>query len=130
MGAPSADDTSLASRVSDLTAQLKEHVFQGRIFDARVTALKLKSMRNEVSDAAARTKIDSDSVKDGDRYLELHLMSLMHLNWTMTIHKILYIKTNNVSNITTIPSPTNIHLPNLSLLSTTSTSSWFYQTIL
>ena len=62
-GNPSADNTSLASRVSDLTAQLKEHVFQGRIFEARATALKLKSMRNEVSDAAARTKIDSDSVK-------------------------------------------------------------------
>ena len=54
-----ADEASLASRVSDLSAELKEHVFQGRIFDARATALKLKSMRNEVSDAAVRAKIDS-----------------------------------------------------------------------
>lgn len=54
-----ADETSLKSHASDLTADLKEHVFQGKIFDARVTALKLKSMRNEVSDVAARTKIDS-----------------------------------------------------------------------
>ncbi len=54
-----ADETSLKSHASDLTTELKEHVFQGRIFDARATALKLKNMRNEVSDAAARTKINS-----------------------------------------------------------------------
>lgn len=54
-----ADETSLKSHASDLCAELKEHVFQGRIFDARVTALKLKSMRNEVSDTAVRTKIES-----------------------------------------------------------------------
>ena len=47
-----ADETSKTSRVSDLTAELNEHVFQGRIFDARVTALKLKSLRNEQRDAA------------------------------------------------------------------------------
>ncbi|KAL7439991.1 hypothetical protein ACHAXM_012176 [Skeletonema potamos] len=52
------DETSLTCRVSDLAAELNEHVFQGRIFDARVTALKLKSMRNEVSDSSARSKID------------------------------------------------------------------------
>ena len=51
------DETSLTCRVSDLAAELNEHVFKGRIFDARVTALKLKSMRNEVSDSSARSKI-------------------------------------------------------------------------
>ena len=85
-----ADETSsITSRASDLTAELNEHVLQGRIFDARVTALKLKSMRNEVSDASARTKIDSlqhiiDEVLDQAE----HVDNLLHdLNsddgWTL-----------------------------------------------
>jgi hypothetical protein len=74
-----SDETSITSSVSDLTIELKEHVFQGRIFEARVVALKLKSMGNEVSDASARTKIDAiqhiiDEVLDQSS----HVDSLLH----------------------------------------------------
>ena len=50
---------SESTYVSELTAELNEHAFQGRIFDARDIALKLQSLKKVVSDASARTDIDS-----------------------------------------------------------------------
>ena len=46
---------------TNLTAELKEHVKQGRIFDARNTALKLQKVMktNEVEDASGHAKFDS-----------------------------------------------------------------------
>ena len=53
---PADDETNV---ISDLTAELNEHVFQGRIFDARSVALKLQRVKNEVKDASDRAKIES-----------------------------------------------------------------------
>ena len=51
------DDVETAERTNRLIAELKDHVFQGRILEARTAALELNAMKNSVANDA--TKINS-----------------------------------------------------------------------